>query len=115
MGDMHPSQIHTRTQNCPSHQEEQAYSREKREGKKIEKTTHVAAEGEVERVDREHHRRAVLVALRVERGRAVVVVRERRVAQRPDLRSCLVGPTVQILTPAHVGQDPRAGEVIHSV
>ena len=105
MGDMHPSQIHTRTQNCPSHPEEQAYSREKREGKKIEKTTHVAAEGEVERVDREHHRRIILVALLAERSRGVVVDNERRVAERPDLLRWLVGPAVHARSPAGVRDD----------
>ena len=103
--DLYPSHIHTRKQNCPSKQEEQAYNREKNERKKIEKTTHESAECEVERVDREHHRRAVLVALLMERGRGVAVIRERRVAERPDLLRWLVGPAVHARSPAGVRDD----------
>ena len=77
----------------------------------MRQTTHVAAEDVADRVAREHHRDAVRVALRVERGRVVVVVRERRVAERPDLRRRCPGPGVDSGTPGRVQDDARAGEV----
>ena len=45
--------------------------------KRDQNTTHVAAEDSADRVPREHHCDVVRVALLMERGRVVVVVRER--------------------------------------
>ena len=74
--------------------------------------THVGAEDSADRVARENHRDAVLVALLVERGRVVVVVRERRVAETPSHLRWFLGPAVDISTPGRVVQDDaRAGEI----
>ena len=99
-----------------SRQNQQTQKRERKGGRKSRQTTHVAAESVAQRVARERHRDAVLVALLVEHGRGVVVVRERRVAEIPSHLRWFLGPGVDIDTPGRVVQDDaRAGEVKISV